>query len=66
MHEETVGAVTAHRLGVFSDAVIAVIIVHLGRAAIHAPDPRFGSAAATPNRKRRPNRSHTAIVRAAG
>ena len=35
-------------------------IVHHGGAAMHAPDPRLGSAAATPNRRHRPNRSHTA------
>jgi hypothetical protein len=55
------------RLGLFSAAKgLYAQIVHLGRAAMHAPDPRFGSTAATPNRKHRPNRSHTAIVRAAG
>lgn len=55
------------QLGPFSAAKgLCAQIVYLDRAAMHAPDPRLGPAAATPNRKHRPNRSHTAIVRAAG
>ncbi|CAN7704108.1 hypothetical protein LJR290_005809 [Variovorax sp. LjRoot290] len=55
------------QLGLFSAAKgLCAQIVHLERAAMLAPDPRLGSAAATPNRKHRRNRSHTAIVRAAG